>query len=164
MSQKLIALVIAAISVVAVACSSSEDPTQVPATSAPTPIAKPVVEVESRTVVDIAFEDGRFDTLVAAVTAAGHAGTLLGDGPFTVFAPTDDAFAVLPDGTVEGLLADIPGLTDILLYHVVSGTVLAGDVVALDSAPILVGKEVSVVVEYGNFFIQDSQVIITDVV
>ncbi|MCC1482412.1 fasciclin domain-containing protein [Roseibaca sp. Y0-43] len=81
----------------------------------------------SKTIVDIAVEDGRFTTLVAAVTAAGLAETLSGEGPFTVFAPTDDAFAALPEGTVEGLLEDIPTLTSILTYHVVPGAVMSGD-------------------------------------
>ncbi|MBN2759646.1 MAG: fasciclin domain-containing protein [Rhodobacteraceae bacterium] len=80
-----------------------------------------------KTIVDIAVEDGRFTTLVAAVTAAGLAETLSGEGPFTVFAPTDDAFAALPEGTVEGLLNDIPTLTSILTYHVVPGAVMSGD-------------------------------------
>ena len=74
------------------------------------------------TIVDLAAADGRFTTLVAAVQAAGLVDTLAGEGPFTVFAPTDDAFAALPAGTVEGLLNDIPALTKVLLYHVVSGT------------------------------------------
>ncbi len=163
MNKKLITAVIAAISVVAVACSSSEDPTPVP-TSTPAPTATPVVEAEARTVVDIAVEDGRFNTLVAAVTAADLATTLSGDGPFTVFAPTDDAFAALPEGTVEGLLEDIPALTDVLTYHVVSGNVLAADVVGLSSAATLQGSDVSVRVDAGNVFINDAQVIITDIV
>jgi transforming growth factor-beta-induced protein len=89
---------------------------------------------ESKSIVDIAVEDGRFNTLVAAVTEAGLAETLQSEGPFTVFAPTDDAFAALPEGTVEALLADIPALTDILLYHVVEGKVMAADVAELDQA------------------------------
>jgi transforming growth factor-beta-induced protein len=127
------------------------------------PMAEEVVETPAETIVDIAVADGRFTTLVAALTAADLAGTLSGDGPFTVFAPTDDAFAALPAGTVEGLLADIPALTDILLYHVVSGNVLAADVVGLSSAPTLLGQDVSVRVENGNVFINESQVVITDI-
>jgi uncharacterized surface protein with fasciclin (FAS1) repeats len=78
-------------------------------------------------IVEIASNAGTFNTLVAAVGAAGLADTLSGPGPFTVFAPTDDAFAALPEGTVEGLLQDIPTLTKILTYHVVSGKVMAAD-------------------------------------
>ncbi len=162
MKKKLIVAVIAALSVVAVACSSEEDPTPVP-TNTPEPTATSV-PVEANTVVDIAIADGRFETLVAAVTAADLAGTLSGEGPFTVFAPTDDAFAALPAGTVDGLLADIPALTDVLTYHVVSGSVLAADVVGLSSATTLQGSDVSVRVENGNVFINESQVIITDIV
>jgi len=81
----------------------------------------------SKDVVDTAVSAGIFDTLVAAVTAAGLVDTLKGDGPFTVFAPTDEAFAALPEGTVEGLLKDIPALTAILTYHVVPGKVMSGD-------------------------------------
>ncbi len=79
------------------------------------------------TIVDIAAGNEDFSTLVAAVTAAGLVETLQGEGPFTVFAPTDDAFAALPEGTVEGLLEDIPTLTAILTYHVVAGAVMSGD-------------------------------------
>ena len=84
-------------------------------------------------IVDTAVAAGDFETLVAAVSAAGLAETLKGEGPFTVFAPTDEAFAALPEGTVEGLLEDPEGaLTDVLLYHVVPGKVMAADVVGLD--------------------------------
>ena len=77
-------------------------------------------------IVDTAIEAGQFETLIAAVQAAGLEETLRGEGPFTVFAPTDDAFAALPEGTVEALLEDIPTLTSILTYHVVPGAVLSG--------------------------------------
>ena len=78
-----------------------------------------VILPEGRDIVDIAIEDGRFTTLVTAVEAAGLVEALKADGPLTVFAPTDEAFAALPEGTIEALLADLPALTDILLYHVV---------------------------------------------
>lgn len=78
-------------------------------------------------IVDIAAGNEAFSTLVAAVTAAGLVDTLKGDGPFTVFAPTDEAFAALPEGTLDALLADIPTLTAILTYHVVPGAVMSGD-------------------------------------
>ena len=114
-------------------------------------------------IVDIAVADGRFDTLVAALGAAGLAETLQGAGPFTVFAPTDDAFAKLPDGTVEALLADIPALTDILLYHVVPGAVMAADVATLDSADTVQGASVSISVDGNTVRINDAQVIIADI-
>ena len=83
-------------------------------------------------IVDTAVANGNFTTLVQALTAAGLVDTLKGDGPLTVFAPTDDAFDALPPGTVAALLADIPTLTNILTYHVYDGSVLAADAIALD--------------------------------
>ena len=79
-------------------------------------------------IVDTAVSAGSFTTLVAAVQAAGLVDTLKGPGPFTVFAPTDDAFKKLPAGTVEGLLHDVPKLTQVLTYHVVPGAVLSSDI------------------------------------
>lgn len=114
-------------------------------------------------IAEIAVEDGRFTTLVAALDAAGLVDTLSNDGPFTVFAPTDDAFAKLPEGTVEALLNDIPALTEILLYHVVSGKVMAADVVGLSSAETLAGKDLMIKVDMGNVYINDAMVIITDI-
>ena len=97
-------------------------------------------------IIDTAVAAGTFKTLAAAVTAAGLVDTLKGTGPFTVFAPTDEAFAKLPAGTVEALLKDIPKLKSILTYHVVSGKVLAADVVKLDgkSAKTVNGKDVKI--------------------
>lgn len=114
-------------------------------------------------IVEIAVADGRFKTLVAAVTAAGLADTLKSAGPFTVFAPTDDAFAKLPKGTVEALLKDTPKLKDILLYHVVSGKVMAADVVKMSSAKTVEGKSAAIKMEGGKVFVNDAQVIITDI-
>ena len=84
-------------------------------------------------IVDTAVSAGSFNTLVAAVKAANLVDTLKGSGPFTVFAPTDDAFAKLPAGTVDALLKDIPKLKKILTYHVVSGKVMDADVVKIKS-------------------------------
>lgn len=114
-------------------------------------------------IVDTAIADGRFTTLVTAVEAAGLVDTLKSEGPFTVFAPTDDAFAALPEGTVEALLNDIPALTDILLYHVVAGEVMAADVVNLSSATTVQGSDVTITVEGDTVRINDAQVIITDI-
>lgn len=83
-------------------------------------------------IIDTAVAAGTFSTLAAAVTAAGLVDTLKGPGPFTVFAPSDDAFAKLPAGTVEGLLKDLPKLSSILTYHVVAGKVMAADVLTMD--------------------------------
>ena len=130
------------------------------------PPAEDAMMEEKNTIVDIAVADGRFTTLVAAVQAAGLAETLSGEGPFTVFAPTDDAFAALPAGTVESLLLpeNKQALTDILLYHVASGKVMAADVVTLTSVPTLLGKDVTVTVKDGKVFLNDTaEVIITDI-
>ena len=83
-------------------------------------------------IIDTAIAAGGFSTLAAALTAANLVGTLKGTGPFTVFAPTDEAFAKLPAGTVESLLKDIPKLTAILTFHVVAGKVMAADVMTMD--------------------------------
>jgi uncharacterized surface protein with fasciclin (FAS1) repeats len=90
----------------------------------------------SKTVVDVAAGDDRFETLVQAVQAAGLAETLSGDGPFTVFAPTDDAFAELPEGTLESLLKpeNKDRLTAILTYHVLPAKVMAGDIAGKELA------------------------------
>ncbi len=95
-------------------------------------------------IVETAVAAGSFKTLVAAVTAANLVDTLKGNGPFTVFAPTDEAFDKLPAGTVQALLADIPTLTSILTYHVVPGLVMAADVVKLSSAKTVQGQTVSI--------------------
>lgn len=100
-------------------------------------------------IVEVAVAAGTFTTLVAAVTAAGLGETLSGAGPFTVFAPSDDAFAKLPAGTVEGLLKDIPALTKILLYHVVSGKVMAAEAAKLTSAKTVEGSELTIDASHG---------------
>jgi uncharacterized surface protein with fasciclin (FAS1) repeats len=114
-------------------------------------------------IVDIAANDGRFSTLVAAVQAAGLADVLASEGPYTVFAPTDDAFAKLPEGTVEALLNDIPALTEILLYHVVPGKVSSSQVVALNSAETAAEKNIEIKVMDGEVIINQARVIITDI-
>ena len=158
-------LLVLALLIVACAPAVAPEPTPVPTVAPVEPEPEPEPEEESLgTIVDIAVADGRFTTLVAALQAADLVGALSGEGPFTVFAPTDDAFAKLPEGTVEALLADIPALTDILLYHVVSGAVLAEDVVMLDSAETLLGEMVEIRVEGGMVYINDAQVIITDII
>jgi transforming growth factor-beta-induced protein len=122
--------------------------------------------METKDIVDTAVADGRFTTLVAAVQAAGLAETLKGEGPFTVFAPTDEAFAALPAGTLDSLLLpeNKQQLSDILLYHVVSGNVMASDVVGLTSAPTVLGKDITVKVQDGKVYLNDNvQVIITDI-
>ncbi len=114
-------------------------------------------------IVDIAVANGSFKTLVAAVAAAGLVETLKGEGPFTVFAPTDAAFAKLPAGTVEALLQDQAKLTAILTYHVVPGTVLAADVVKLTSATTVQGGTVAIATRDGKVMINGAEVLAADV-
>lgn len=115
-------------------------------------------------IVDTAVAAGSFTTLTAALDAAGLVATLKGDGPFTVFAPTDEAFAKLPEGTVEALLQDIPKLTQILTYHVVAGTVDASEVVGLDSAETVNGERISISVDGGMVMVDSAKVVTTDIV
>jgi uncharacterized surface protein with fasciclin (FAS1) repeats len=116
-------------------------------------------------IIDTAVAAGTFTTLAAAVTAAGLVPTLKGDGPFTVFAPTDDAFAKLPAGTVDALLADLPKLTAILTYHVVAGKVLAADVVKLDGQHVKTvnGADIAISVNGGVMINGTAHVVTTDI-
>ena len=113
-------------------------------------------------IVDTAVNAGSFTTLAAALKAADLVTTLKGKGPFTVFAPTDEAFAKLPAGTVDGLLKDLPKLKQILTYHVVAGKVMAADVVKLKSATTVEGSDVKIDASHG-VKINDSTVLTPDV-
>lgn len=117
-------------------------------------------EVHSMDIVEIAVSAGSFNTLVAAVRAAGLVETLQGEGPFTLFAPTDAAFAKLPEGTVESLLE--PGnrsrLQAILTYHVVPGKVLSADVLKIDSARTVQGEDLTVRASDGKVMVDDAEV------
>jgi uncharacterized surface protein with fasciclin (FAS1) repeats len=95
-------------------------------------------------IVDTAVAAGNFKTLVTAVKAAGLVDTLKSKGPFTVFAPDDEAFAKLPKGTVEGLLKDVPKLKAVLTYHVVPGKVMAADVAKLKTVKTVQGQELKI--------------------
>jgi len=97
-----------------------------------------------KNIVETAIEAGSFKTLVAAVEAANLVDTLTSEGPFTVFAPTDEAFAKLPEGTVESLLKDKAKLTSILTYHVVSGKVMSKDVMNLKKAKTVQGQDINI--------------------
>ncbi|CDU04048.1 MULTISPECIES: fasciclin domain-containing protein [Vibrio] len=116
-------------------------------------------------IVDVAAENGSFNTLVAAVKAAGLVETLKGDGPFTVFAPTDEAFAALPEGTVDMLLKpeNKDKLIAVLTYHVVPGKIMASEVMKLDSAVTVQGEAVMVGIDHGNVMINKAQVVMADV-
>ncbi|MBE0551028.1 MAG: fasciclin domain-containing protein [Ignavibacterium sp.] len=117
----------------------------------------------TKDIVSTAVDAGIFKTLATALTEAGLIETLQGKGPFTVFAPTDDAFAKLPKGTVEGLLKDKEALKKILLYHVVSGNVMSTDVVKLTEATTVEGSKVNIKVVDGNVMINDAKVTTVDV-
>jgi len=120
---------------------------------------------QGQDIVDTAVAAGQFKTLAAALQAAGLVDTLKGEGPFTVFAPTDAAFAKLPKGTVENLLKpeNKAKLTAILTYHVVSGKVMAADVVKLTSAKTVQGGSAKVSTMGGGVMIDDSHVTKTDI-
>jgi transforming growth factor-beta-induced protein len=121
---------------------------------------------EAMDIVDTAVAAGSFTTLVTAVQEAGLVDTLKSEGPFTVFAPTDEAFAALPDGTIEALLADPEGaLTDILLYHVVSGKVMAEDAIGLDGQMVetVGGNSFNVALHDGALMIDGATVIQADI-
>jgi uncharacterized surface protein with fasciclin (FAS1) repeats len=116
-------------------------------------------------IVDTAVSAGQFETLAAAVEAGGLVDTLKGPGPFTVFAPTDEAFAKLPDGTVENLLKpeNKEQLVAILTYHVVPGKVMAADVVGLSEAKTVNGEMLTVGADGGNVMIDGATVVTTDI-
>jgi len=114
-------------------------------------------------IVATATAAGSFNTLLAAAQAAGLVETLQSEGPFTVFAPTDEAFAKLPAGTVDNLLANPEQLRQILLYHVVPGKVMAADVVGLSSAKTAQGSNIAISVADGGVMIDNARVTATDI-
>jgi uncharacterized surface protein with fasciclin (FAS1) repeats len=118
---------------------------------------------QGKDIVDTAVAAGSFNTLATALKAAGLVDTLKGKGPFTVFAPTDDAFKKLPAGTLEKLLADKAQLTKVLTYHVVAGKVMAADVVKLTEAKTVEGSPVKITVKDGKVKVNDANVVKTDI-
>ncbi len=114
-------------------------------------------------IVDTAVSAGSFKTLVKAVQAAGLVETLKGPGPFTVFAPTDEAFAKLPAGTLESLLANPEQLKQVLTYHVVAGKVMAADVVKLKEAKTVQGSSAKIKVMGSTVMIDNATVVKTDI-
>jgi uncharacterized surface protein with fasciclin (FAS1) repeats len=143
------------------ACSKEEAPPAKPGT----PAAKKPAAEAPKDIVDTAVEAGSFKTLAAALTAAGLVDTLKGEGPFTVFAPTDEAFAKLPAGTLDDLLKpeNKEKLSAILTYHVVPGAVMAKDVVNLSSAKTVNGKELSITAKDGKVTVDNATVTKTDI-
>jgi uncharacterized surface protein with fasciclin (FAS1) repeats len=135
-----------------------------PQAEAPVEEQAPVEEVApANDIVAVAQSAGTFTTLVAAVEAAGLTETLMGPGPYTVFAPTDEAFAKLPEGTVENLLLpeNLEQLKAILLYHVVSGSVMAADVVTLNEATTVNGANISIAVGDAGVVLNGSTNVVT---
>jgi uncharacterized surface protein with fasciclin (FAS1) repeats len=130
--------------------------------TAPSHAAKASAAKAKPDIVETAMAAGSFDTLVTALQAAGLVDALKGDGPFTVFAPTDDAFAKLPPGTLDSLLADKEKLAAVLAYHVVPGKLMATDVAKQTSAKTLQGKSVRIATD-GGVKIDGANVIRTDI-
>jgi transforming growth factor-beta-induced protein len=149
-----------ALAVVTAACGSTADTATTAAAPATTVGA---IQPERADIVGVATEAGSFSTLLTAVEAAGLVETLQGDGPFTVFAPTDEAFAALPEGTLEALLADTEALSQVLLYHVVSGEVLASEVVGLDSAATVQGEDIAISVDGDSVRVNEANLVTTDI-
>jgi uncharacterized surface protein with fasciclin (FAS1) repeats len=124
---------------------------------------KMVMNSSKNDIVQTAIKAGNFTTLATALTEAGLVDALKGDGPFTVFAPTDEAFKNLPDGALEGLLKDKEALKNVLLYHVVSGKVSSKEVVDLNKATTLNGSDLNIKTNNGKVMINDADVIGADV-
>ena len=170
-----IAAALLAFGLIAAACGDDDDDAAPAATTeaAAAETTEAMAEEEMAeegpgTIVDVAVGAGSFETLVAAVQAAGLVETLSGDGPFTVFAPTDEAFAAALDAlglTAEELLGDTETLTAILTYHVVAGAVPAADVVTLDGAAVATvnGAEVMISVDGDAVMVNDANVVAVDV-
>ncbi len=120
-------------------------------------------QMAEKDIVTVAVEAGSFTTLAAALDAAGLVEVLQGPGPFTVFAPTDEAFSKLPAGTVEALLADKEALTRVLTYHVVAGKVTSDAVVDLTKARTVAGIEAPIEVKQGDVYVGGAKVVTVDV-
>lgn len=128
-----------------------------------TGLARPLPAADQKDIVDTAVAAGNFTTLVTAVKQAGLVETLKGKGPFTVFAPTDEAFAKVPAEKLKALLADKPALTSVLTYHVVPGSVTAADVVKLKKAKTVQGSQVKIKTSAAGVMVDNAKVIKTDI-
>ena len=149
------------------ACAVPAVPSPAPTEPAPTPVptAPPPTEAPAPDIVDTAVAAGTFTTLAAALEAAGLVETLKGEGPFTVFAPTDEAFAKLDKALLDDLLKpeNKDTLVAILTYHVVPGKVTAADVVKLTSAKTVQGEEITIKVDGNTVMVNDAKVTQTDI-
>jgi uncharacterized surface protein with fasciclin (FAS1) repeats len=169
--KKSIGLLVPALAIAIAACSTAASPTNAPtAASTPTPAATAVAPstapsasaaAMTKDIVQTATEAGSFSTLLTAAKAAGLVETLQGEGPFTVFAPTDAAFAALPAGTLDGLLNDPAALKKILLYHVVSGSVTSDKVVEMTSATSVEESPIAISVKDGAVYLNDTAKVVT---
>ena len=170
--KRSIALLVPALAIAIAACSAAASPSAAPtaastpapaATTAAAPSIAPSASAAAmaQDIVETATEAGSFKTLLTAVKAAGLVETLQGKGPFTVFAPTDAAFAALPAGTLDGLLKDPAALKKILLYHVVSGAVTSDKVVGLTSATSVEGSPIAIAVKDGTVYLNGSTKVVT---
>lgn len=121
------------------------------------------VEKKTNSIIETAKKAGSFKTLLAAIEATNLDKALAGEGPFTVFAPTDEAFAALPKGTVEALLKDKKKLASILKYHVLEGAVKSADVVKIDKAQTLNGQSISVIITDNQVNIDNAKVVMVDI-
>ncbi|MDE4908782.1 fasciclin domain-containing protein [Methanogenium marinum] len=154
-SLKMLGFILVVAAVLVAGCTTSETPE-----ATPTPTQTPAM----KNIVETAQDAGSFTTLLAGIQAAGLTETLSGEGPFTVFAPTDDAMAALPEGTIAALLEDPEGdLKDILLYHVVSGNLMAADVTSQPDAMTLNGKRIQFDTT-GGVMVEEANIITTDIV
>lgn len=169
MRRTLSIALVAGLTALTAACGTSEDePTTTPTASSQMSTATPETSSaapsesamsDTKDIVDTAVAAGSFTTLAAALQAAGLVETLKGEGPFTVFAPTDDAFAKLPAGTVDTLLQDPKGdLTSILTYHVVPAKVMAADVLTMNGQKVktVQGAELTIKVEGDKVMLVDA--------
>lgn len=170
--KRSITLLVPALAIAIAACSAAASPSASPtgastpspaSTTAASPSIAPSASAAAmaKDIVQTATEAGSFKTLLTAVKAAGLVETLQGKGPFTVFAPTDAAFAALPAGTLEKLLADKEALKKVLLYHVVQGAVTADQVVGLTSATSVEGSPIAISVKDGTVYLNDSAKVVT---
>jgi uncharacterized surface protein with fasciclin (FAS1) repeats len=158
-----ILLTVAALTVSAAACGDEEESAAV--ASPPSAETMPEPAMATKDIVALAQGDEQLSTLVKAVTAADLAPTLQGEGPYTVFAPTNEAFAALPEGTLDDLLAPAgkEQLTDILTYHVVEGEVMASDLTDGQVIKTVQGGELKVAIDGGTVTIGDATVVQPDV-
>lgn len=164
MKKLFVVLAILFIGILIAGCTSQPPAPVVTPTPTEVPTPVPTTAPVQKTIFETAVADGRFTTLVAAVEAAKLNATLNSAGPFTVFAPTDDAFKKLPNGTVATLLKDPEGnLKQILLYHVVSGNVMAADAMNLSYAKTVQGDNITITSKNGTLMVNGANVIIADI-